>query len=437
MIARGEVSSVEVVRHFLGRIGEREPVLQAFRELDEESALEQAARADDAVRAGHALGPLHGVPIAVKELFSVRGFPVPGSYSSYLEDREGARPPLAPRDDVEVERLRAAGAVIVGVTVAALGPTPGMSDASGLPRNPWNVAHTAGGSSAGNGAAVAGGLIPLAIGDDGAGSVRLPSAFCGLVGLSPTRGLVPHVDYESVAPRATVTVGPMARSARDAAVAMNVLAGPDGRDLVCLQDEPRDYLADLEAGVGGMRFLWTADFGFASMPDLVRSPHAVAVADAALGALERAGGQVVRGTVAWEDPMSSWLAVQQLMAVGGNAAHAIPEQQMVAALEARDRNWRRFREVFAEHDFVVSPTIQFAAPTLDVWTELCQGADLLVMRSFAGHTLMCNVLGLPAISIPAGFVDGMPIGLQVIGRPGSDARLLRVAEAFLAATSLP
>lgn len=437
MIVRREVSAVEVAQHFLNRIEELDSKLNAFRKLDAKSARDQAERADKAVKAGGALGPLHGVPIAFKELFSVKGFAAPGSYIS--EGKRG-EPPLAARDDIEVERLRAAGAVIVGITVAALGPMPG-SDAARLPRNPWDVAYTPGGSSAGNGAAVAGGLLPMAIGDDGGGSVRLPSAFCGLLGLHPTRGRVPHVDYKSAAPRPTVTVGPMTRSVRDAAIALNILAGPDGRDFVCMQDRPPDYLAALETGVKGKRFAWTDDFGFASMPDALRSPRVTAAVRTATDVLQQAGASVTQAKTTWENPLLSWLAAQQLMSgtiVPGLAEQALSEAEIVAALESRQLNWRRFREVFAEHDFVISPTVQFTAPKIDDWIRLCEQKGghpkhALWLDSIAAHTTMCNVLGIPAISIPAGFVDGMPVALQVIGRPGSEAELLQVAHVFLAA----
>jgi Asp-tRNA(Asn)/Glu-tRNA(Gln) amidotransferase A subunit family amidase len=431
-----EASSVQVVRHFLDRIEQHDPELHAFRRLDPTGALAQAERADQTVRAGDALGPLHGVPIAVKELFVVEGFPLPGSYASYLEDRS-PEPPLATRDDVEVERLRAAGAVLVGVTVAAVGPTPGMADPMLLPRNPWNTAHTSGSSSAGNGAAVGAGLIPLAIGDDGGGSIRVPAAFCGLVGLSPTRGLVPHVDYRSVAPRATVTVGPMARAAEDAALALQVLAGPDGRDYVGLQDDPPDYLDRLDAGIAGRRFLWSEHFGSPPLTGTLRAPQVVAAIRAAAARLESVGASVEDSDVGWEDPQPLWMATQRLIGpeMAAYSDDVFTEADMVEALAGRDRNWRRFRTIFAEHDFVVSPTVQITAPAMADWIELTTrpGDDPKRMDFLdvaASHTMLCNVLGLPAITIPAGFEDGLPIGLHVIGRPGGERELLQVAQAF-------
>jgi aspartyl-tRNA(Asn)/glutamyl-tRNA(Gln) amidotransferase subunit A len=441
MIVKGEVSSAEVVRHFIGRIEEHDSRLHAFRKLDVPAALAQAQRADEAVKAGETLGALHGVPMAIKELMTVKGFPVPGSYFNYMTGERRAEPPIAARDDIEVERLRTAGAIIVGVTVAAGGAGPGSPNPASLPRNPWDISRTAGVSSAGNAAAVGAGLLPMALGDDGAGSVRIPAAFCGLVGLHPTRGRIPHVDHKSAAPRPTVMVGPMTRNVRDAAVALQVLAGPDGRDFVCLQDQPPDYVAALDSGIGGKRFLWTYDFGFTVMPENLQSPRNLFTVHAAAQTLQKAGGIVTEAVTTWENPMLSWLAAQQLMSgaiAPALAERDLTEQEVSVGLECRRRNWQRFQKIFSEYDFVISPTVQIIAPKMDAWLELWTqwGGNPkrgLALEFLAAHLAMCNVLGIPAISIPAGFVDGLPVGLQVIGRPGSEAQLLQVAQAFLAA----
>jgi aspartyl-tRNA(Asn)/glutamyl-tRNA(Gln) amidotransferase subunit A len=231
----------------------------------------------------------------------------------------------------------------------------------------------------------------------------------------------------------------MVRHVRDAALAMQVLAGPDGRDFVCLQDEPPDYLRELGKSIKGMRFTWTENFGFAVMPDSLKSPQVIATIHGATAALRKAGGNLSRCTTAWENPLPAWLAAQQLAtgaAVPGLSEKAFSDSELIAAIESRQRNWRRFRDIFKEADFVISPTIQFIAPKLADWIELCklEGGNpkhLLAMDSVAAHTLMCNLLGLPAISVPAGFVAGMPVGLQIIGKPNSDAQLLQVANAFL------
>jgi aspartyl-tRNA(Asn)/glutamyl-tRNA(Gln) amidotransferase subunit A len=440
MIVGREVSSVAVVEHFLNRIEALDPQLHAFRKLDARAAREQAVRADKALSSGEAPGLLHGVPIAMKELFSVKGYPVPGSYFSYLSSGKAGPLPLAESDDIEVERLRAAGAVIVGITVAAAGLAPGMSDTSQLPRNPWDTSRTPGGSSAGSAAAVAAGLLPLAIGDDGVGSVRLPSAFCGLLGLHPTPGRIPHVDYQSMASRATVTTGPMTRCVRDAAIALQILSGPDGRDFVCMQQEPPDFIAAVGVGIQGKRFAWTDNFGFASMPASLHSPDVITTVYAAIGALQRAGASVARISTAWESPVDSWLAAQQLLTgrnIPGLSEAPFSRAEMVAALDSRARNWRRFREVFAQYDFILSPTAHYIPPRILDWVELWKQQvgrpkHGLFLDSSAGLCI-CNVLGLPAISVPAGFVDGLPVGLQVIGQRGSEAELLQVAQAFLAA----
>lgn len=439
MIVTRKISAVEVVEHFLNRIETLDPQLRAFRELDAPAARAQAVRADKAVTSGDALGRLHGVPIALKELYAVKGFPAPGSYFSYLSSGNAGQLPLAERDDIAVERLRGAGAIVVGITVAAAALLPGMTEAQ-LPRNPWDPSRTPGGSSAGSAAAVAGGLLPLAIGDDGGGSVRLPAAFCGLIGLHPTPGRIPHVDYKSMAPRATVTTGPMTRSVHDAAIAMQILSGPDGRDLVCLQDDPPNFIAAKNLGIKGKRFAWTDRFGFAPLPAPLQSPEVLAAVYAATDALGRAGASVARTSTTWESPVASWLAAQQLQLgrnIAGLSEAPFSPAEMVAALESRSRNWSRFRDVFRQYDFIITPTVHHTAPRVreaaDLWVQqVGEPKYALVLDAIAGLGI-CNVLGLPAISIPAGTVDRMPVGLQVIGKPGSDAELLRVAQAFLVA----
>lgn len=284
----------------------------------------------------------------------------------------------------------------------------------------------------------------MAMGDDGGGSVRVPSAFCGLIGLHPTRGRIPHVDYQSAAPRLTVTVGPMVRHVRDAAIAMSVLAGPDGRDFVCLPDEPPDYLGGLEQGIEAVRFAWTEDFGFSVIPDALKSPQFDAQIHRATGFLRKAGGKVTQSSTKWEHPMNAWLAAQQL-SKGANVpsfyGKPVSESELIAAVQSRQRNWQRFRDEFKEVDFIVSPTVRFVAPKIDRWIELVDRETEARMQKvalgyYSAHTMMCNVLGLPAITLPAGFVDGMPIGLQVIGKPNSEARLLQVAHAFFSSSTL-
>ena len=260
LVVNKEVSPVEVTEHFLGRIEELEPTLHAFRTLDAAGAREQAQQAEDAIRQGAAVGPLHGIPVAVKEHIAVKGLPFSLTGPQHA--------PIAKRDDILTERLRAAGAIMVGTTVMpGMGnsPTAGRKpsdDLSDQPRNPWDPTRVPGSSSAGSAAATASGMLPFTIGSDGGGSTRLPSALSGVVGLHTTARRIPFVTHRLEGLPLTGSFGPITRDVRDAAIALQVMAGPDGRDFVCLQDDPPDYSAGLDAGRGRRAFRLDGRFRF-------------------------------------------------------------------------------------------------------------------------------------------------------------------------------
>jgi len=193
---------------------------------------------------------------------------------------------VAADDDLGIERLRAAGAVIVGTnTMMGTGAVAlGQYNWDREARNPWDPARVPGWSSSGGAASAAARLVPVAIGSDGGGSTRLPASYSGVVGVHPTRGSVPYVDYFHPGHMLTVTIGPLAREVRDAALVAQAMAGPDGRDFVSVQAEPGDYLAGLDAGVAGLRLAWTDDFGYAGMYALEESPRVIAaIREAAQG----------------------------------------------------------------------------------------------------------------------------------------------------------
>jgi aspartyl-tRNA(Asn)/glutamyl-tRNA(Gln) amidotransferase subunit A len=265
LVASREVSALEVTEHFLGRAEELDPVLHCFRTLDPSGAREQAARADAAIRRGDTLGALHGVPVAVKEHIPVEGLPF--LFSLGLPSDETDK--RAPRDAPVVRRLRAAGAVIFGTNIMPGMGSVGLLDDEGQPtedlsfhsRNPWDLGRVPGSSSAGGCAAVAGGVLPLAIGSDGGGSTRLPAAWSGLLGLHTTMGRVPM--GEPAGSTWNTSLGPLTRDARSGALALHAISGPDGGELISLQSDPPDYLAQLDHGIEGFRLAWTDDYGFA------------------------------------------------------------------------------------------------------------------------------------------------------------------------------
>jgi aspartyl-tRNA(Asn)/glutamyl-tRNA(Gln) amidotransferase subunit A len=255
MIGARQVSPMEVTDHFLTRIERLNPELHPFRQVDADGARAQARAAEAAVMAGEPLGPLHGIPLGLKEFLPIKGM----SWMDLLvrTHRE------APWDGLETERVRAAGAVVIGTTAAGA-VAQEFGDSDRMPLNPWNTARVCGDSSSGSACATASAMTPLCIAGDGLGSTRLPAAFCGLVGLHCTRGLVPSFEWERLVTRPITTYGPLTRDVRDAATVLSVLAGPDGREVMGLPDEPDDYLSRLEDGAKGMRLIWTDDFGYAA-----------------------------------------------------------------------------------------------------------------------------------------------------------------------------
>jgi Asp-tRNA(Asn)/Glu-tRNA(Gln) amidotransferase A subunit family amidase len=448
LIGKREVSAVEVTEHFLARIEELDRKLQAFAALDAVGARRQAKEAEDAVRRGDELGPLHGIPVSVKEHIAVSGLPVMDLNMSKH---------VATEDDIGVERLRRAGAVLFG-TNTMLGSGIGVNAASMMgsqdapplqfnwdveARNPWDLSRVPGWSSSGSAAAAAARLVPIAIGSDGGGSTRLPAAYSGVVGVHPERGRLPHVDYEAPALQLTGSIGPLCRHVRDAATVTQVMAGPDGRDFLCLQEDTPDYLMHLDRGVDGLRFVWTGDYGYASIYAGDESPRVIElIREAAFGL--RSLGAVVRETEAiWEDYFPGNYTYARVFHMAGEGSgvttllRATAAEYRLAAM-ARARSWNTFKRLFAECDLLLSPTSQLIASPIEAWDRAWTvGTRQYPHGNFASvytsHTAMFNWLGWPAISVPCGFVDGMPVGLQIVGQPGHEPLVFRAAQAFQAA----
>ncbi len=429
LMASKEISPVEVTEHFLGRIENHDAVLHAFRHVDASGARERAKQAQDQVLRGEELGRLHGVPLAVKEHIAVAGMPV-----LVL----GVGDKTARFDDLGVARLRDAGAVIVGTNtmMGTQAPAPGQYNWSAEARSPWDTTRVPGWSSSGGAASTAAGLLPVTIGSDGGGSTRLPAAYSGLVGVHPTAGLIPTFNY-AVQRRGdrTGTIGPLARNVVDAAIVLHAMAGPDGRDFDCLQSTPPDYRADLAQGIEGLRLGWTDDFGYAAMYAFEESARVIGhVRDASKG-FAALGATVEPLRETWEDFYPGIMGTMHLFSGGDRADRAT----WISSIDLRDRNWRRFRAVFSEHDLIVSPTSQLLSPTVEQWAARWAGDGPVPFPHgtfaphYTSHTHMFNWLGFPAVNVPVGFVDGLPVGMQVVGWPGSDAKVLRAAHAFLSA----
>jgi Asp-tRNA(Asn)/Glu-tRNA(Gln) amidotransferase A subunit family amidase len=442
LIGKGDVSPVEVTEHFLGRIEELEPKLHAFQVVDADAARQQAKAAEQAVRDGAELGPLHGIPVSIKDHISVEGLP-------YFDMQSQRHMPEAKRDDIQVERLRTAGAVIIG-TNTEMGS--GMREARKRgevfnwdveARSAWDQTRVPGWSSSGSATATVSRMVPLALGSDGGGSTRLPAAYSGVVGIAATPGRIPWRYNHAPAIALTASTGPLCRDVRDAAIMTQALSGPDGRDFFSLPDWSFDCLGTLDDGVEGLRFAWTDDFGFASMYALEESPRVIAAIRGAAHGLSSLGATVDTTEVVWEDFFDGFQTASRMFGSGGRLDGDPPnEEEYVAMTDRRGRNRDRFMGIFDEYDVLLAPTAQLTARTVEDWNAAwTTDGGRYTHGSFAGtyvsHAMLQNWCSMPAYSVPAGFVDGLPVGLQLIGRPGNDALMFRVAQAFQQAFPRP
>jgi aspartyl-tRNA(Asn)/glutamyl-tRNA(Gln) amidotransferase subunit A len=439
LIRTKQVSPVELTQTVLERIERLDPGLNAFCTLTADAALDAARGAEAAVMAGRPLGPLHGIPFSIKDLARTAG--VRTMYGSHIFAD------LVPDQDAPyVRRLKAAGGVMLGKTTSpefgwkAIGDSP----LTGMSRNPWNPGTTPGGSSTGAAIAAAAGLGPLHQGSDGAGSIRIPSSFCGIFGLKPSYGRVPqwpvsNNDY-------TTHAGPMTRTVADAALMMSVMAGPDEWDRTSLEGAPADYIGLLRAGVKGLRVAFSP-----SMGGLRVDPEVAVVVAQAARVFEGLGCQVEQMEPDWPD---SWELIRIMWAghMAGNYAEYLPawrermDPGLVACIEegltlsavdyiqARGQKmqaWDAMRPTFERYDLMLMPAV--SVPALPVgrinpehWPQHPWN-----WIGWAGFSYPFNFTGQPAATVPAGFSPaGLPIGLQIVGRRFADLTVLQAAAAY-------
>ena len=417
LIVDGEVSPTEVVEHFLARIQALNPVVHAFRAVDVDGARRQATDLARSSRRGEPAGPLCGIPVAVKEHLPVQGSP-------WHDLRTGQRA-LSAHDCIEVQRLRVAGAIVLGSTVAGLTPLE-FGASHDQPLNPWDLRRVPGDSSGGTASAVAAGLAPIGLAVDGRGSTRLPAAFCGLVGVHPSRGRVPSYHEAELNPRLLSTSGPMTRDVRDAAVMLGVLSGSDDGDLWCRTDEPPDYLASIDQDLDRVRVAFTGDYGYgAQYFDTDIANAVIAQVRQTAFTLHRAGVEVYATERIWPDPdhaASVTLGADRIFATRREP----PVDDVVAARAERRAFLAALRDELSTCDVVASPTILCPAPLVEEWAQ--NWADLGYMATYSSLTCAANLLGWPALSVPAGFVDGVPVGLQLMGPPNSEPLQISLAE---------
>jgi amidase len=440
------VSPLEVLHALLARIDAVNPEVNAFVTLAREEALREARRATAALRRGATLPPLLGVPVGIKDVTPTRGLRT--TYGSTLfADHVPAEDALA------VARLRAAGAIVLGKTNTpefAFGPNT-VNAVFGATRNPWNVARSAGGSSGGSAAALATGMCPLAEGTDLGGSLRGPAAFCGVIGFRTTPGLVPR--HPTVLAWDTYSVqGPMARTVADTALMLAVMAGSDPRVPISYDVDARAFTRAVRApSVTGWRVAWTPDLdGLVPVDDGVRACFAEAVrAFAGLGARVEAAcpdvtdvPEIVRLTrgllmvARHGDKLPQHRAVLQAGLVENTEQGlALTAREIAEGELRRTRQWQRVQAFLAGRDLWITPTMAVPAfPLEDPHVVAVNGRPLgkAMQRSYLTYAV--SVLGLPAISVPCGVTpEGLPVGLQIIGKPRGEAAVLRAAAAFEAA----
>jgi amidase len=436
-LASGRVTSAELVERALARIDASQSTLNAFRVVRTEAARAEAAEADRRIAAGERL-PLLGVPVAVKDDVDLADHPTsfgcPGPFPPKSEDCEMVR------------RLRAAGAVIVGKTnTPEVGLYPFTEGAAfGATRNPWSLHHTPGGSSGGSAAAVAAGIVPAAVGSDGAGSVRIPAAWCNLVGVKPQRGRISTwPDRESF--NGLTCFGPLTRTVADAALMLDVLTGNHPEDLHAPSPPAEPYAQAAARAPRSLRVALSLRHPYSAAP--VRLHPEIAAAVRRIG---RVLGELGH-TVTEHHPRYGLMGLT-LIARGESGVHEwvrrVPDRSLLdtrtrstaraGAILSRTvlpfarrselRFQRRIGSIFHQHDVLIAPTS--AAPALRVGKTdgLSSWATQRVIAGACPYAWPWNVLGWPAISVPAGLTDeGLPFGVQLLGPAGSEATLLSLA----------
>ena len=451
LIASKEVSPVELAELSLRRIEALDSKLNAFLTVAPELALDAARQAEEAVVRGDDLGPLHGVPISIKYLVNVKGLPTT-SGSLLFKDR------VADQDDVVVQRIKAAGAVIVGKTnvpeFGQSGTTENLLGDHG--RNPWNTERVAGGSSGGASSSVAAGITSMAQGSDGGGSIRIPASFCGNYGIKGTAGRVPSPGGGPMGRLPTFrfsVISPVTRTVRDAAILLWVMAGADPDDPVAIRDEPEDYAAQLDGGVKGLRMAWSRDLGSAPV-----DPEVAETTERAAGVFEELGASVEPAPLA-EDVahlVETFTTIgHSILYLGMGELWEEHGEKMMPGLQARFEHgkritghellraysdmerWRSTLDgLFAQYDLLLTPTLAVPAFPCGEWPDVIGGkkVDPVSITEHSGHypfTYPFNMSQSPAASVPCGFSsDGLPIGLQIVGRKGEESTVFRASAAF-------
>jgi len=445
LIQRKEISPVEVIEAHLARIEAIEPVLNSFITLLPEEARAAARRAEEEIQAGNYRGPLHGIPVGLKDLYNTGG--VRTTSGSRIFDNF-----IPERDCTVAARFREAGAILLGklnMHQFAYGPT-GENPDYGHMHNPWNPELVTGGSSGGSGSAAAAGQCTITMGSDTGGSIRIPASLCGIVGLKPTYGLVSRHGLTPLS-WSLDHPGPMVRTVEDAALTLNAIAGYDPNDVASARVDIPDYTSALNNDVRGLRIGLPKEYFEAPLdPQVAQSVHD------AIAVLESMGAVVTQVSFPMfqdSQPISSAILMAEASAVHRDllardgeklyppirlrleAGLFISAADYLRAQQGRTLFDRQARELLEQVDLLAGPTEPVTAPKLLAEHVQVGEEEVGTTAALTQYTRPYNITGFPAISIPCGFSDtGMPIGLQLAGRPFDELTVLRAAYAYEQAT---
>jgi len=437
-----EFSPVEVAEGTLARLEEVEPKINAFVTVTSDLLMDAAKSTEKRIQSGDELGLLDGIPLSVKDVIPVKDVKLTSGTRAMADN-------IAPIDAPAVERVKAAGAAIVGKTTASEFGCKAVGDSplTGITRNPWNLERTSGGSSAGAVASVASGVTPIAIATDGGGSIRIPCSMTGLFGIKPQFARIPM--YPASAAPTLGHVGAIGRTVRDAAVLLTAESGNDKRDPFSVAEPVPDYLGACDQSPKGLRIAWSPTLGYAKP-----NSEVVDLCAKAAKAFEDLGCQVEEVDHVMDDPFdlfeSEFYAgigtrLKPVLESSAEILDPVVREILSTALDqdifsyyskvfARYELREKIRAFFDNHDLLLSPVLPTTAPPVgnDMPPELDDPTRGVV--SWVYYTYPFNLTGQPAASIPVGFAaDGMPVGLQVVGRINREVDIFSAAAAFEAA----
>ena len=443
LISGGEASPVEVTQAYLDRVRRLDGRLHSFITLDEDGALDQARSLEQEQSHNRIRGPLHGVPMGVKDHCHVAGLPT-------TEGSEWFRDCVADHDSTVVARLKERGAILLGkLNMSELGIGYTIDWPFGRTNNPWDLKRTPGTSSAGPGAATCASLCAASLGGDTGGSIRIPASYCGISGLRPTWGLVSRYGIPSIA-WSMDTTGPMAKTVEDCAIVLQAIAGRDPKDSYTRDWQVPDYRGALDGGISGLRVGVVREV----MDTSVSDAEVVKTVRRAVGQLERLGASVEEvslpsivhvGAVHWAICFTEFATIHQkrmkdraedltkLVKIATLAGALLPAQGYYKATWMRDLIRREVLDALKRYDILVTPT---TITTAEEWAETYPEITKEYARNaLTSSTVVCtgafSHAGTPALSIPCGFTEeGLPVGLQIVGKPFDDALVLRVGYTY-------